>query len=130
MVTPSPGGAVVSMLVADYYPKASAGAPAAREGWKAARYAGAPQAEDVCRQYLDAAGIRGQARSPSSARSIGKTGILTVCRCIVSSLAMIVGERPIQPPAQNHGCHTFPATGITGRPQPAGRLRSPGHGCA
>jgi site-specific recombinase XerD len=108
-------GAVVSMRVEDYYPQGKRWWLRLHEkGGKRHEMPVHHKLEAFLEEYLDAAEIRDQARSPLFRTTAGKTGILTA-----QPMHRIDAWRMIQRRAADVGlrikigCHTFRATGIT-----------------
>jgi integrase len=108
-------GAVVGMTVDDYYPEGKRWwLRLHAKGGKRHEMPAHHKLEAYIDEYLDAARIHGQGRSPLFRSTIGKTGILTglpmhridVYRMIRRRAADMSFNAKI-------GCHTFRATGIT-----------------
>jgi site-specific recombinase XerD len=119
-------GAVVSMTVDDYYPEGKRWWLRLHEkGGKRHDMPAHHKLEAYLDEYLDAAGIRGQGRTPLFRSTIGKTGILTglpvhrvdVYRMIRRRAADVSFNAKI-------GCHTFRATGITAYLEAGGTLEN------
>jgi integrase len=79
----------------------------------------------LCCQYLDAAGIRGQGRTPLFRSTIGKTGILTSLPMHRIDVYRMIQRRAADAAlGQKIGCHTFRATGITAYLEAGGTLEN------
>jgi len=76
-------------------------------------------------EYLEAAGIRKQGRSPLFRSTIGKTGVLTGLSMHRIDVYRMIRRRAASASFQTKiGCHTFRATGITAYLEAGGTLEN------
>jgi len=108
-------GAVVAMRVEDHYPEG-------KRWWVRLHEKGGKRhvmpvhhkLEACIDEYLGAAGIRGEGKSPLFRSAPGRTGILTeTAMNRVDAWRMIPGRAEELGMKGRIGCHTFRATGIT-----------------
>jgi integrase/recombinase XerD len=109
-------GAVVSMTVDDYYPEGKRWWLRLHEkGGKRHDMPAHHKLESYLGEYIDAAGIRDQSRTPLFRSTIGKTGILTGLPMHRIDVYRMIRRRAADTGLQAKiGCHSFRATGITG----------------
>jgi site-specific recombinase XerD len=119
-------GAVVSMTVDDYYPEGKRWWLRLHEkGGKRHEMPAHHKLEAYLDEYLDAAGIRGQGRTPLFRSTIGKTGILTGLPMHRIDVYRMIRRRAVDIGLQvKIGCHTFRATGITAYLEAGGTLEN------
>jgi integrase len=119
-------GAVVSMTVDDYYPEGKRWWLRLHEkGGKRHEMPAHHKLEAYLDEYIDAAGIRGQGRTPLFRSTIGKTGILTGLPMHRIDVYRMIRRRAADTGLQvKIGCHTFRATGITAYLEAGGTLEN------
>ena len=108
-------GAVVGMTIDDYYPEGKRWWLRLHEkGGKRHEMPAHYKLEAYLDEYIEAAGIRGQGRTPLFRSTIGKTGILTGLPMHRVDVYRMIRRRAAGASFQAKiGCHTFRATGIT-----------------
>ena len=119
-------GAVVGMRVDDYYPEGKRWWLRLHEkGGKRHEMPAHHKLEAYVDEYLDAAGIRSQDRTPLFRSTIGKTGVLTGFPMHRVDVYRMIRRRAAYAslPAKI-GCHTFRATGITAYLEAGGTLEN------
>jgi site-specific recombinase XerD len=119
-------GAVVAMRVEDYYPQGKRWWVRLHEkGGKRHEMPAHHTLEAYLDAYIDAAGIRGDGKSPLFRCAVGRTGTLTS-----TMMNRVDAWRMVQRRAEDLGmkirigCHTFRATGITAYLEAGGTLEN------
>jgi site-specific recombinase XerD len=119
-------GAVVAMRVEDYYPQGKRWWVRLHEkGGKRHEMPAHHTLEAYLDAYIDAAGIRGDGKSPLFRSAVGRTGMLTT-----TVMNRVDAWRMVQRRAEalgmkvRIGCHTFRATGITAYLESGGTLEN------
>jgi len=119
-------GAVVAMRVEDYYPQGKRWWVRLHEkGGKRHEMPAHHTLEAYLDAYIDAAGIRGDGKSPLFRSAAGRTGTLTS-----TVMNRVAAWRMVQRRAEDLGmkirigCHTFRATGITAYLENGGTLEN------
>jgi integrase len=118
--------AVVAMRVEDYYPQGKRWWVRLHEkGGKRHEMPAHHTLEAYLDAYIDAAGIRGDGKSPLFRSAVGRTGTLTA-----TAMNRVDAWRMVQRRAEDLGmkirigCHTFRATGITAYLECGGTLEN------
>jgi integrase/recombinase XerD len=121
-------GAVVAMRVEDYYPQGKRWWVRLHEkGGKRHEMPAHHTLEAYLDAYIDAAGIRGDGKSPLFRCAVGRTGTLTFTSTVMNR---VDAWRMVQRRAEDLGmkirigCHTFRATGITAYLEAGGTLEN------
>jgi integrase/recombinase XerD len=119
-------GAVIGMAVDDYYPEGKRWWLRLHEkGGKRHEMPAHHKLEAYLDEYLAAARIRGQRRSPLFRSTIGKTGILTGLPMHRIDVYRMIRRRAACASFQTKiGCHTFRATEITAYLEAGGTLEN------
>jgi site-specific recombinase XerD len=119
-------GAVVGMTVDDYYPEGKRWWLRLHEkGGKRHEMPAHHKLEAYLDEYLAAAEIRGQGRTPLFRSTIGKTGILTGFPMHRVDVWRMIRRRATDASFNAKiGCHTFRATGITAYLEAGGTLEN------
>jgi integrase len=119
-------GAVVNMTVDDYYPEGKRWWLRLHEkGGKRHEMPAHHKLEAYIDQYLGAAEIRAQGRTPLFRSTIRKTGLLTELPMHRIDVYRMIRRRAAGASFQTRiGCHTFRATGITAYLESGGTLEN------
>jgi site-specific recombinase XerD len=119
-------GAVVAMRVEDYYPGGKRWWVRLHEkGGKRHEMPAHHKLEQFLDEYLDAAGIREDGKTPLFRSAIGKTGVLTDKPMNRVDAYRMVRRRTAQAGFKvKLGCHVFRATGITAYLEAGGSLEN------
>jgi site-specific recombinase XerD len=117
-------GAVVAMRVEDYYPEGKRWWVRLHEkGGKRHEMPAHHKLEAYIDEYLDAAGIRGEGKSPLFRSALGKSGTLTDKPMNRVDAYRMIRRRTAKAGFKNRlGCHVFRATGITAYLEGGGTL--------
>jgi len=119
-------GAVVAMRVEDYYPQGKRWWVRLHEkGGKRHEMPAHHTLEAYLDAYIDAAGIRGDGKSPLFRSAVGRTGVLTATEMNRVDAWHMVRRRAEELGIKvKIGCHTFRATGITAYLESGGTLEN------
>ena len=119
-------GAVVGMTIEDYYPEGKRWWLRLREkGGKRHDMPADHKLETYIDEYLAAASIRDQSRTPLFRSTIGKTGVLTGFPMHRVDVYRMIRRRAADASLHTKiGCHTFRATGITAYLEHGGTLEN------
>jgi site-specific recombinase XerD len=119
-------GAVVAMKVEDYYPGGKRWWLRLHEkGGKRHEMPAHHKLEHFLDEYLAAAGIREDGKTPLFRSAIGKTGVLTDKPMNRVDADRMIRRRTAEPGFKNKlGCHVFRATGITAYLEAGGTLEN------
>jgi integrase/recombinase XerD len=119
-------GAVVAMRVEDYYPQGKRWWVRLHEkGGKRHEMPAHHTLEAYLDAYIDAAGIRGDGKSPLFRSAVGRTGTLTSTVMDRVDAWRMVQRRAADLGMKGRiGCHTFRATGITAYLEAGGTLEN------
>jgi integrase/recombinase XerD len=119
-------GAVVAMKVEDYYPEGKRWWVRLHEkGGKRHEMPAHHKLEAFIDEYLDAAGLRGEGKSPLFRSAVGKTGTLTDKPMNRVDAYRMIRRRTAEAGFKNRlGCHVFRATGITAYLERGGTLEN------
>jgi site-specific recombinase XerD len=122
----APIGAVVAMRVEDYYPEGKRWWVRLHEkGGKRHEMPAHHKLEAYIEEYLDAAGIRGEGKSPLFRSAVGKSGQLTDKPMSPVDAYRMVRRRTAKAGFKNRlGCHVFRATGMTAYLKRGGTLEN------
>jgi integrase/recombinase XerD len=126
-------GAVVAMRVEDYYPEGKRWWVRLHEkGGKRHEMPAHHKLEAYIDEYLAAAGIREEGKTPLFRSAIGRTGVLAATPMNRVDAYRMIRRRTADAGFKNRiGCHAFRATGITAYLEAGGHARKcPGHGGA
>ena len=119
-------GAVVAMRVEDYYPQGKRWWVRLHEkGGKRHEMPAHHTLEAYLDAYIDAAGLRGDGKSPLFRSAVGRTGALTATEMNRVDAWRMVQRRAAELGMKGGiGCHTFRATGITAYLEAGGTLEN------
>jgi site-specific recombinase XerD len=119
-------GAVVAMRVEDYYPEGKRWwVRLHEEGGKRHEMPAHHKLEAFIDEYLDAVGLRGEAKGPLFRSAIGKTGTLTATAMNRVDAYRMIRRRTAEAGFKSRlGCHVFRATGITAYLERGGTLEN------
>jgi site-specific recombinase XerD len=119
-------GAVVAMRVEDYYPEGKRWWVRLHEkGGKRHEMPAHHKLEAYIDEYLEAAGIREDGKTPLFRSAIGRTGVLTTTPMNRVDAYRMIRRRTAEAGFKNRiGCHAFRATGITAYLEAGGTLEN------